>query len=486
MMAQSTKVVLFHCFSDRYNPSSILEAVRFLDDCDAVFCNSYYSSDTINDIQSKGSMCYQWEAALLEFVKNGAPRTLESYEYSLTSKLDVIHYQIIARQFLRHITVKLGQKSLPLLVEYMLQYYHAIIRKHQIMHIICAENPHCFGDYILVGLAAILGIPCVSIKYLAQTGRKLSTIYDLIGFKHISTPSQSVNGNLYPEGAVRDLIEVLRNPTSPGTPPYLSSVLASYQKELLSGTSSLKSKSSEGFKYNDIICDISSRKRFIKHNCYRAEHFNNLMLLCLHYEYEASTCPDAGSEYDQQIFALSLSQLARKLGYTILLREHPDQLRGYPGDFEYMHHSYGNTQTTSRPEYFYHSLLSLPCVAGFSDPSESINDIFTSRPGRLIVASLTGSVLLQAACLGIATVSASSHYLHAAGITYSVLELNEKTSVLSSPLEARIPIVGNNKSIFVECLSPWLFRSDFVGNTSVPGSAESFSRLIEHILSTNQ
>lgn len=478
--------ILFHCFSDSYAPASILKVVRNWSDCEAVFCNSYYSSQTKQDIESLDSAWYEWERALMDFVKNGKRHRSLNREKKFIDLLPVVHYRLISRQFLRHITVRCGMKSMETLIEYMLHYYDSIVASHGIGTIICGENPHCFGDYILVGLASILNIPCFSIKYVAQAGRKLSTIYDLVHFNHAKSPPAGKGDNLYADEILSEIIAGVTEAQSRAKPPYVSSVLSSYESELSSGRISLKARSSDLFLHETIINDIANRKRLVRGNCYKANEFNKVLLFCLHFEYESSTCPDAGSEYDQQLFGHRLAELAQDIGYTVLVREHPDQMRAYPGDFSYMHHSYSNPATTSRPEFFYQSLLSLPCVAGFSDPTESFSDIIASKKGKLIIASLTGTVLLEAACLGIPAISASSHYLHAAGITYSSNELSGIEVPLKLPHEAKQTSEDGHISVIKELMLPWLFRSDFITDTGATEYAASYSCLIKHILSISR
>jgi hypothetical protein len=148
-----------------------------------------------------------------------------------------------------------------------------------------------------------------------------------------------------------------------------------------------------------------------------------------------------------------------------------------------MHHAYSDPSTTSRPEFFYKSLLSLTCVAGFSDPAESISDIIASKKGKLIIASLTGTVLLEAACRGIPAIFASSHYLHAAGITYSSNELSGIEVPLKLPLEAKQTPEDGHISVIKALMLPWLFRSDFITDTVATEYDSSYSCLIKHTLS---
>ena len=485
-MVQKSKSVLFHCFSDSYAPASILKAISKLPDCQAVFCNSYYSAQTKSEVESMGSASYEWERALMDFVRNGKRHKMLDSNIRFLDKLPNIHYRLISRQFLRHITVQCGMKSMETLIEYMLHYYYSIVASHDIGTIICGENPHCFGDYILVGLASILDVPCFSMKYVAQAGRSLSTIYDLVHFNHAKSPPGKKGNNLCGDKVVSELIRGVTEGQIGSKPPYASSVLSSYESELSSGRASLKARSSDHFLHETIINDIASRKRLVRKNCYNAHAFDKVLLFCLHFEYESSTCPDAGEEYDQQLFGFRLAELAQKMGYTVLIREHPDQMRAYPGDFSYTQHCYNNAFTTSRPEFFYQSLLKLPCVAGFSDPAESVSNILETTRGEVVIASLTGTVLLEAACRGIPAISASSHYLHAAGITYSLGELSDIEFPLHLPLEAKqIPKDGLGSGI-KDLLLPWLFRSDFITDPGTTEYDDAYSCLTSHILSISQ
>jgi hypothetical protein len=236
-----------------------------------------------------GSAWYEWERALMDFVKNGKrDRSLNS-ESRLIDMLPAVHYRLISRQFQRHITVQCGMRSMDTLIEYMLNYYNSVIASHGIGTIICGENPHCFGDYILVGLASILNIPCFSIKYVAQAGRKLSMIYDLVHFNHAKSPPATKGSNLCADEILSELITGVTEGQSRAKPPYFSSVLSSYESELSSGRISLKARSSDLFLHETIINDIAYRKRLVRGNCCKANAFNKVLLFCLHFEYESST-----------------------------------------------------------------------------------------------------------------------------------------------------------------------------------------------------
>lgn len=248
------------------------------------------------------------------------------------------------------------------------KFLYKLITDNQVTHVVFSNIPHEVYDFVLYSICKSLSIPtlifndaggviknsltiCESIEELGllNFGREIKTAIDCVSTKNW-------NSDVEASFKRRDIVTAL-NPRTSG----------------ISLTKILKNAPITKRRYR-----LYSSKREYRKHVGSTWLPTNFVLLGLHVQPELSTSP-CGGHFVEQIEAIKFLA-SHSAGFTILVREHPDQFR----------------LRIPRPKGFYEAISRIPGVK-ISPNTISVREIVSKAAA---VATVSGTIALESVLLG--------------------------------------------------------------------------------------
>jgi hypothetical protein len=348
---------------------------------------------------SNGSVRYlAWEEELQAYEEGAATVydiTSSLRTLSLFSSQDILH---LHRQFQRHLLGCSFPRKFEVYTLFLIDRYLRALREASIECLIGFYSPHTFGDHVLLCCAHALNIRSYILDTTSSTSSlpdPLIRIYDSKTGEHLR-----IGHNDAWQSMVAAQLDILFSRiTSSGSPYSPTRLHAIHRTKRHNTRTILQVLSSSDIRLSERVNDALSLKaaclsRVKSSECKLREGIAYI-LMALHVEPEATTCPQGFKYYDQLVFLESVLAVARRFNLRIVLREHPNQLGSPLGGMLQNLHIYEDGKLSSRTEYFYKTLVASDYVAGFCNSVAT--DELLRRPEIVAVASINGALGLQAA-----------------------------------------------------------------------------------------
>ena len=126
------------------------------------------------------------------------------------------------------------------------------------------------------------------------------------------------------------------------------------------------------------------------------------ILYLLHFDPEATTCPEGHRWYDQLQFISKLGLFCVNNGYELILREHPDMLKMPVNGFTSGKHIYTNYHSRPRSIEYYKLLIGIKGVSGFANKYKLDSYIDMAKVDA--VSTITGTIALESLLKGVPTI----------------------------------------------------------------------------------
>jgi hypothetical protein len=248
------------------------------------------------------------------------------------------------------------------------KFLYKFITENQVTHVIFSNIPHEVYDFILYSICKSLSIPTL--------------IFNDAGgvIKHSLTICESIEelGLLNFGSKIKSAIESIN------TENWNTDVEVSFKRQNIITAASLRKSniSLSGILKNAPVTKrryrlYSSKREYRKQTVSRSLP-TNYVLLALHVQPELSTSP-SGGHFVEQIEAIRFLA-SHSAGYTILVREHPDQFR----------------LRIPRPKGFYEAISNITGVK-ISPNSINVREIVSKSAA---VATVSGTIALESVLLG--------------------------------------------------------------------------------------
>ena len=303
------------------------------------------------------------------------------------------------RQSLRHILGTNNPRKFEIYIIALISYFIKAIKENNIDKMVGFYSPHSFGDHVLLCCAHALNIESIIFDTASSTAslsKPLVRAYNSSNAKHVIFEDELQKNYESADSALEELYtRICSNPT-----PYSQAVLENEKmRRSLSNKNILKKLKSSDINTGNKLTDALSLKeeslRLIRNHEVELSPDKKYVLMTLHVEPEATTCPQGHRYYDQLLFAQGLTTMCEKFGLKLIFLEHPNQIKAPLGDMLTNLHIYSDSKISSRTIYFYNFLLNSPASVGFYNRPTSKEIL--ENPNIISVASINGAFGIQAA-----------------------------------------------------------------------------------------
>ena len=354
--------------------------------------NSYVENELVKQV---GLEIYSWERELLTDLstRNICQKIATMNALHEDLKRPQLNGEMIShcfRQFMRQIYCTDNYQMFSTIIEYMVLRSSYILQNLEVDKVISMVVPHHFGDYIIAAVGKQLGLSSTFVEediYFNLEDRQglfIRSIEDGAYYENRSELAQTKRSNK------KDKIE--------------NNILDRYNESIKKYAKNARRESVKGIihmlKYSDNenslrqIQYLKSLKDYINMKKIGDSEPNQYFVACLHVEPEATTSPLSFEWINQMNYLAFLAPRLNKLGFSIILREHPAQITHYWGDFNANCHLYLDENKAPRSIGRYQEMLNLEGVVGFDKNSDFVSTLEDKRCKGVI--SLNGTVLIEA------------------------------------------------------------------------------------------
>jgi hypothetical protein len=382
------------------------------------------------------------------------------YDLTKSCEIDAIRMMDRLPQFQHGYAGSLGDRRE--LFFQLSKFLHNFVTKNHVTHVIFANIPHEVYDFILYSLCKALSIPTLLFNDAGGV------------IKHSMTICESIEEL----GLLEFGSKVKRAISSVCTETWESDLESSFQRhDIVAGSSSKKSK----ITLKRLVSNAPITKKRRRLYLLKREYKNSLgprrlpsryILVALHVQPELSTSP-CGGHFVEQIEAIKF--LAANLdGYSILVREHPDQFR----------------LRIPRTFGFYKAIAKIPGVV-LSPFTIGVREVVSKSSA---VVTVSGTIALESVLLGRpGFILGYSWFRQCPGI-FKISNQKELASAVEA-LNNWKPIEAAQLAVFADSLKLSLFQgttwgapvelSEFEASVFRDVTVTNVSNIIEYWISNN-